>query len=309
MSRRPVEIDVPASTSNLGGGFDCVGVAIDRWLRVRISESLDGRTVVRRSGTLESLDAVLPSPSADWLVRGFLAAAARAGAGKFDSLKLCIEAHSEIPVGRGLGSSAAALIAGVRAASAWLDLDLADAEVIDIAAAMEGHADNAGAAALGGAVLVVPSAAGSLARPLEIHDEVRLVFAVPEFALETRRARAVLPEFVPHGTAVAAVARAASLIGGLADGDPERLAAGLDDVLHVPFRKRLIPGYTEVTRAARAAGAVGATLSGSGSSIVAVVMGSAAVPAVAEAMRAAWAAAGFTAETFEPSIVKETVCR
>ena len=124
-----------------------------------------------------------------------------------------------------------------------------------------------------------------------------LVFAVPDFTLATERARAVLPATVPHRTAVVAAARSAALVQGLARGDAALLAAGLDDVLHVPHRRALVRGYDEVTAAARAAGAFGATLSGSGSTLVAVASAERA-PAVEAAMAQAWRGMGVTVETF-----------
>jgi homoserine kinase len=124
-----------------------------------------------------------------------------------------------------------------------------------------------------------------------------LIFAVPDFTLSTERARAVLPTTVPHRTAVTAAARAAALVHGLAHAHPGLLALGLDDVLHVPHRRALMRGYDDVTAAARAAGAYGATLSGSGSTIVA--LGSAAsAPAVEAAMVQAWRGHRVTANAF-----------
>ena len=304
MTARPL-IQVPASTSNLGAGFDCIGVAVDLWLHVAASlqERSAGWTVFR-AGTLTAVNC---APADDRLVAGFRAACAAAHSA-FEG-GVAFNAHSAIPVGKGLGSSAAATLAGALAANELLQLGLDDAALLDACSGVEGHADNVAPALAGGATLVARRAGGYLAMPVDVHPDIALVFAVPDFVLETRRARAVLPEFVPHRTAAGAVARAASLVRGLASGDAVLLGLGLDDVLHVPFRRRLVPGYGEVTAAARAAGAFGATLSGSGSSIVALAPAACSL-AVAEAMRAAWHKLGVEAAVIQPSIVRELLaCR
>ena len=155
----------------------------------------------------------------------------------------------------------------------------------------------------GGATLVLREPrrgggeAGLAVAALPIHESLALVFAVPDFTVETKRARAALPATLPHADAVRAAAKSAALVHGLAHADPRLLAAAFDDVLHVPFRRPLVPGYDEVTGAARQAGAFGATLSGSGPTLVAVApLGVA--PAVGDAMVRAWRARGTVAETF-----------
>ncbi len=295
MSSR-ISLQVPASSANLGGGFDCVGIAVDRWLR--LDASLANETVIARRGTLASLHL---EPADDRIIQGYCAACVAA---QRDAEPVSLLADSAIPIGKGLGSSAAATVAGALAANQLLDLGLTDDQLLACCAAVEGHPDNVAPALLGGAVLV----AGGLVRPLELHADLALVIAVPDFSVETKRSRAILPEFVPHRTASGAAARAAALVQGLATGDRELLAAGLDDVLHVPFRHRLVPGYRAVTRAAINAGAVGATLSGSGSSILAVSLDAAAVPAIGAAMLDAWAEYSILADILQPSIVREVLC-
>jgi homoserine kinase len=285
---------VPGSTANLGSGFDCIGVAIDRWVRVVAHRrASDAPVHLERRGALEGL--AVPAEK-DLLYLGF-SRACRAG-GREPPGGLVLEASSDIPIARGLGSSAAAVVAGAVAARALCDLDLEDAALAALCAEIEGHPDNVAPSVWGGAVLALQTAGGQLLfTPLEVHGSLMFIFAVPDFTLSTERARAVLPATVPHRTAVTAAGRAAALVHGLAHAHPGLLALGLDDVLHVPHRRTLIPGYDEVTAAARAAGAYGATLSGSGSTIVAV--GSAqCAPAVETAMADAWRARGVTAATF-----------
>src|SRR5207302_3298282 len=237
---------------------------------------------IERAGTLRALDT---APEADLLYRGFVAACRRAR--REVPAGLALNADSDIPVARGLGSSAAATVAGAAAAAALLDLELGPPEVAELASELEGHPDNVAPAVFGGATLVLRDPDGLVVTPLPLHPSLALVFAVPDFTVETKRARAALPATLPHADAVRAAAKSAALVHGLAHADVRLLAAGLDDVLHVPFRRSLVPRYDQVTRAAREAGAYGATLSGSGPTVVAVVV-SDGVRAVGDAVVRAW---------------------
>src|SRR2546422_3489373 len=266
--RASVTVRVPGSTSNLGAGFDCIGVAVERWLTLtpRAAEQPAGGPVtLERRGTLSTLTA---APEHDLLYRGFVQACRAARRAVPPTVVL--SAESSIPVARGLGSSAAAAVAGAVAATALLELDLSKDALTTLCTELESHPDNVAPAIYGGANLVLREPWGGLSvTPLPIHASLALVFAVPDFTLETTQARAVLPQTVPHTRAVEAAARSAALVHGLAHGEPRLLATGLDDVLHVPYRRSLVRGYDAVVMAARAAGAVGATLSGSGPTLVA----------------------------------------
>ncbi len=295
--RASVTVRVPASSSNLGAGFDCVGVAVGRWLRLSARRASPGAAAaapvtLERIGTLATL--AVPADE-DWLYRGFAAACRRAGHGVPPGLVLAAE--SEIPVARGLGSSAAAAVAGAVAASALLGLALDAYAVAALATELEGHPDNVAPAVFGGATLVVPGPDGDIVTPIVVHASITFVFAVPDFTVETKHARAVLPATLPHAQAVRAAAKSAALVQGLAHGDPRLLAAALDDVLHVPFRRSLVRGYTEVTDAARQAGAYGATLSGSGPTVVALAPPARAA-AVGVAMVRAWRDCAVAAAAF-----------
>lgn len=310
-------VRVPASTSNLGAGFDCVGVALDRWLEA--SATLGAHTGpaphVTRAGALAELGG-LPADD-DLLVRGFTHACATAGRPVPPCLTL--DATSDIPVGRGLGSSAAALAAGALLADALLGLGLGSMGAAALCADLEGHPDNAAPACLGGAVLGVPgrspqpdsqpgetplgartAGAWTLAT-LDLHPGVAFALAVPAFGTSTAAMRRALPATVPHPDGVRAASKAAALVRGLAAADGALLAWALDDVLHVPYRRALVPGYDAVHTAAKAAGAWGATLSGAGSSLVALAS-PAHAPAVAAAMAAAWHAQGVAAEGWTPAV-------
>ena len=288
--RPSVSLRVPGSTSNLGSGFDCVGLAVPRWLTLSVEPA--AQPTIERRGTLAGLKTPYDD---DLLVRGAVAAARALGK---PAPVLAIVADSEIPVARGLGSSAAAVVAGAVAVNVLFELGLSDPAIAELASDIEGHPDNVAPMVHGGATLALPHAGAALeiAR-LTIHDSLTLVFAVPDFTVETKRARAALPATVPHAVAAEAAARSAALVHGLARGEPRAIAAGLDDVLHVPFRRSLVRGYDDVTAAAKNAGAFGATLSGSGPTIVAVAPG-AVTAAVGEAMRRAWDKVGVRTDVF-----------
>ena len=279
-------VRVPASTSNLGAGFDCVGVAVDRWLTASVA--VGGGTqrfTMKRAGA--SADITLRVED-DLIHAGFRLACEACGARLPTSIEYDVD--STIPVARGLGASAAALVAGAFLARGALGLDLTAEKIATLCASYEGHPDNAGPSVFGGAVLGIPLTADENSWEfvqLRIHDGIVLVFAVPELEVLTSEARAVLPKSVPHVTAVRAAAKAAALVEGLSNGDGGLLTFALDDVLHVPFRRQLIPGYDSVVAAAVNAGAFGATLSGSGSTMVAIAPRDAA-PRVGLAMQSAW---------------------
>ncbi|MBK5189788.1 MAG: homoserine kinase [Gemmatimonadaceae bacterium] len=293
-SDRTATVRVPASAANLGGGFDCVGVAVDRWLMASVRQDASGPAApeFERAGTLASLNM---RDSQDAIYIAFRAAAGAKRVTVPERLRFRVT--SEIPVGRGLGSSAAAFVAGAALASEMLKLGLDKFGIAEVGTALEGHPDNVCPSVFGGATLALTHAGQVIVSPLEVHPSLAFVFAVPEFVLETKRAREALPNVVPHVTAVQAAAKGAALVRGLATADEAMLAAALDDVLHVPHRRRLVRGYDAVTAAAVAAGAIGATLSGAGSSILAIARAEKA-EAVGAAMARAWQLTGVSAAAF-----------
>ena len=296
-----VVVRVPASTSNIGAGFDCIGASVDRWLTLTASREA-GREgfSLGREGTLATLRDL--GADDDRIVAGFRAACRRARADVPDGIRL--DATSRIPIGRGLGSSAAATVAGALAANTLLALGLTERSLAVACAEVEGHPDNVVPALYGGARLALKATDGALlVSGLDVHPSLAFVFAIPSFAVETTHARSVLPATVPHATASRAAALGAALVQGLSTANEGLLCAALDDVLHVPFRRGLVAGYDAVVRAAKRAGAFGATLSGSGSTLVAVTR-RARAESVAEAMAEVWRAIGVATETLvNPPVV------
>jgi homoserine kinase len=260
---RRCAVRVPCSTSNLGAGFDCLGLAFDCYLNAGFDPGGED-LVIRRAGTLADLDV---APADDILTATFLAELKRRGAAPAGGVLLM---SSDIPVGRGLGSSGAAAVAGIALATAAIGRTLDRDEALAMAVRAEGHPDNAAPSLFGGLVAVAWAEHGApRAMRLPLSGEVAWVFAAPDATVSTRRARAVLPKQVPHSAAVRNTGRMAALTYGLAHADGPAIAAGFNDELHVPYRLPLIPGGREAIAAAVAAGAWACTISGSGSGLLA----------------------------------------
>lgn len=277
---RAAGVRVPCSTSNLGAGFDTLGLALDRYLTAEF-EPGDAGLHVRRSGTLEGLGA---ADGDDLLLSTFKEVLAGAGAAMDGELTV----HSEIPVARGLGSSAAALVAGYALARAVVELDDAPEEAFRAAVRREGHGDNAAPCVFGGLQAVAPGPHSLQALPLELSDAIGFAYSAPSAPMSTSAARAALPKVVAHEIAVAALGRLEALTRGLALGDPELICIGFQDQLHVPYRLPLIPAAGDAMNAGREAGAWAVTISGSGSGLIAACPPEAAAD-VAHAMREVFA--------------------
>jgi len=258
-------VRVPCSTSNLGSGFDTLGLALDRYLEARFEPGEGEGMEVVRTGTLA--DAGF-DPGEDVLLQALQAGLTEAGIGSgLPGGRLRVD--SEIPVARGLGSSAAASVAGWLLAQAVTgapaDPDGAFRTTLD----REGHGDNAAPCAYGGLQAVVHALDRTRTLSLPIHPEVGIAYAAPATRVSTHRAREVLPARVSHGAAVAGLGRITALVQGLATADPELVGLGMKDDLHVPHRLALIPGAVNAMSAAAGVGAWGVTISGSGSGLLA----------------------------------------
>lgn len=242
----------PASSANLGPGYDVVALALD--LRCRVSVEPAGVWEVRSAGVPAGDDGV------DLLAR---MAAAAGVAGNWS-----VDIDSEIPRASGLGSSAALISAGIAALRSASGLPHDRATVFGDAAAVEGHRDNVAAAVWGGAVAVSPQ---GVVRPLEIHPSLRVLVAVPQSELLTAEARRATETPVATEVAVRTAARLVFLVEGLRTGDPELLAEAAGDELHELRRTALSEQTARLVRAARRAGAFHAAWSGAGPSAVALV--------------------------------------
>jgi homoserine kinase len=282
---RQVIVEVPATIANLGAGYDCLGLAIDLALHVSIlARRDDARSVeldVRGEGAGE-----LPADGSNRLIQALGAGLLDAGFEDLDGLGWTIEMINTIPLARGLGSSAAATVAGVIAARALLDLPDAGDAVIRIASKIEGHPDNVSPAVLGGFTATFATEADVRAFRFDAPDSLRVVLFVPELRLATSEMRHVLPTGVPRVDAVANLARVAAGVAGIASGDWGVLDFLTEDRLHEPYRAAVYPQLPALIAAARSAGAIGACLAGAGSSIAAFAIGAEAdeLDAIGDAM-------------------------
>jgi homoserine kinase len=283
-----VTVRVPATTANLGPGFDCLGLALDLWNEA--SFRLQGAGLCVEFSGESSAD--LPRDEQNMIFRGWHAFCQARGLAMPPGL--LVRCNNAVPVSSGLGSSASAALLGLLGASAAYGQRLTDEEALAMAGALEGHADNAAAALLGGLVLIAAQNGGWLARKVEI-PTLRLAVVLPAFHLPTHAARAALPAQVAMKDATYNLGRAALVVEALRSADLDLLGQVIEDRLHQPYRLPLIPGAVQAVAAGRAAGAAVA-LSGAGPSLIAFTPGDPG-PAAA-AMQAAFAQAGLPSRAF-----------
>lgn len=261
MASKILRVQVPASTSNVGPGFDALGVAVNLFLDVRWEEA--AATVVERSGAMqESLLAVGQDP----VVRG-MRRAAILGGGALPPGRIFVTAP--YPPGRGLGASGAGLVAGLMLGQRLVGQRADPAALLREAIALEGNPENAVAAALGGAHWSLQLRDGGWRHlATETHRDLRFLFVVPPFPLDTRRAREVLPPQVRLSDAVAQAQRAGVLREALRTLEPGLLREAVRESLVTAPRLRLLTGVGAMIEFAEQAGALAATLSGAGSSVL-----------------------------------------
>ena len=253
----------PASTSNLGPGFDCLGLALGLPLTATATRIDSGFRITRRG---EGSDLAI-DPHRDLVLGAFRRLCRAAGE---PTPTIALEIESTIPVARGLGSSAAAIVAGLTLANRWLRNRYTPAELLVEAIAIEGHPDNVSASLYGGLTLSFPRSDGSVeALRLKPPAGIGITLVVPEIRVSTEKARALLPKSVPLASAAANTARAMALLQALERRRFDLLADALHDVYHVPHRARLIPADARVVVAGLRAGAAGVTISGSGPTVLA----------------------------------------
>jgi homoserine kinase len=274
-----VRVRVPATSANLGAGFDALGLALALYNEVMADEA-DG-TTVRIDG--EGVGR-LATNDRNVVARAVRLAFEAAGRPFHGVALTCV---NRIPTARGLGSSAAAWVGGLVAGNALLGTPLQRDALLDLAARAEGHPDNVAAALLGGLTVSCATAEGIRAVSLPVPPTLRWIVLVPDFSSATAEARGVLPSSVPRGDAVFNVQRVALLLAGLQAGRTDLLGVALDDRLHQPYRRRLFPWMPDVVAAARRAGALGCVLSGAGPSLLAAVADDDATTKVAQAMEEA----------------------
>ena len=291
MMARPkhVRVKVPASSANLGPGFDCLALALDLWNEVDLC--LCGETLVIKNSGLTSQH--VPETADNIVVKS--AKMVYQSVGEPFPAGLQIDCKTHIPIRSGLGSSAAAILAGAAGANALLGSPLTPNHLLDLAGKMEGHLDNLAAALHGGLALVLKHGSISIIKTYDL-PEMHFAIATPQVDLSTEAMRSVIPQQIVLADAVANAASTAAVLDVLKSGRLAKLGEVMVDSLHQPFRLPLIPGASQALDAARAAGADAAALSGAGPSLIAFCRTQAAAIIAGTAMVAAFKQANQQAE-------------
>jgi homoserine kinase len=275
MPAKRITVRAPATTANLGPGFDCLGMALDLWAEVVVTAS----------------EEALPPPGPP--LGGMVVEAAQrlfSHVGRQPPAGLSAEFRQEIPVARGLGASAAARAAGLLAANALLGEPLGREEMLALGAELEGHADNMAPVLFGGLQVAVREGDGVFHAGLAVPEGLKAVLFVPDMEMPTQESRQVLPQFLSREDAVYNIGRASLLVAALASGRLELLDVAPRDRQHQPARAKVFPAMETLFRAARQAGALGVFLSGGGSTVLAFA--SQGEEAIAQAMVEAAAGEG-----------------
>ncbi len=255
-------VRVPATTANLGPGFDTLGMALSLYNYVEMDLTSEPDEIMvdgEGGGTIAT--------TADNIV--YRAARQVFDAAGVNPGGLKIRLRNHIPLARGLGSSAAALVGGVIAANCLIGNPLSEQKLIELAAGLEGHPDNVAPAFLGGVVVATQANNRLYCHKIQPIANLRAIVAIPQFFLSTKKARDILPRQVAFTDAVFNISRATMLVASLINQDLDLFGKMMDDRLHQPYRVTLIPGMEEVFAAAREAGAVGVALSGAGPTLIA----------------------------------------
>jgi len=266
-----VRVKAPATTANMGPGYDCLGMALDVWNTIEIEVLDSGEPVVEvtgeGAGELGTGRDNLVYRSMEFLFQD----------AEQEMPMVRIRCDNAIPLARGMGSSAAAIAGGLVAANAICSQDYTPNDLLEMAATIEGHPDNVAAAVLGGMQLVISDKTEEGSRlytvPINVPPELHAVIFVPQVRIATEDARAVLPEKVTVADAVHNMGRVGLLVASMATNHPEYLAIATQDLLHQPYRQPLFPAMKVIFKAALDAGALGVFLSGSGSTVLALTQG------------------------------------
>lgn len=258
-----VRVRVPASTANLGPGFDTLGMSLSLyiWVEMRRSE----RTLVHFSG--EGFEGI-PADKDNLIYKVAQLVFKEAGV---DVPELEIGMRSDIPLTRGLGSSASAIIAGMAAANALIGSPLSKDRLFDLATGLERHPDNVGASLFGGIIAAAWDGEHADYVRIDPPQNLKMLALIPEFELATSAARAVLPEQLSIQDAVYNISRSSLLTAALASGRLDLLSSAMKDRLHQPYRAALVPGMEKILEQATRYGALGAALSGAGPTLLALV--------------------------------------
>lgn len=293
-----VSIQVPATTANIGPGFDCLGVALSLYNRFQfsllnaVSRSDTEQVIIRASG--QGADQ-LPMDAENLVYQAFVATYQHLG---LTPPAVKIDIHLDIPQARGLGSSATAIVAGLMGANALANGPLQTSELLQLAIALEGHPDNVVPAMMGGCRLAAKNLGTDQWQicPIAWSPKIAPIVAIPDFELKTDLARNALPHTCTYADAVFNMAHLGFLMKGLEQADATLLKTALQDKLHQPYRCHLIPGFERAQQAALQAGAYGLVISGAGPTLLALG-GDDSADAIALALSNHWQVADMSVTT------------
>lgn len=261
-----IKIVVPATSANVGPGFDCLGVALSLYNTFYIEEIEEGfefegcedKFKNDKNLVAKSMAYFFKNEAPDFVPSGYR-----------------IKFESDIPVSRGLGSSAACIVAGIIAANHFSGIGLKKDALLRIATEIEGHPDNVAPALFGNMTIALCNNIGELSMDIvDISEDIKFCALIPDFRLSTEKSRSVLPDSISYKDAVFNISRAAMLISSLSSGNTELLKYACDDRLHQPYRSTLIPEFETVVDIAYSYGAHGVFLSGAGPTVMTVISGS-----------------------------------
>ncbi len=282
---RRVAVEVPASTANLGAGYDCLGMALDITNKI-VLEVAGWNKPEHELTVIGQGEGELHPDAENRFIRGVEAAITEVHGEVPQGASWRIEMTNKIPLARGLGSSAAATVGGLLAANALLGDVLSPLDLLRLATRIEGHSDNAAPALLGGFVASFVVGDSVEAIRFDVQRGIRAVVFIPDLRLQTSEMRSALPDSVPRADAIANLGRVAIGVAGMANGRSDILRILTEDRLHEPYRAAIYPQLPRLVADARTAGAIGACLSGAGSAIIAFTDKVSGVAAIEAAFRA-----------------------
>lgn len=252
-----IRIRVPATTANLGPGFDTLGAALNIYNHFTFEQIKSGLEI-RGAASYHS-------DQNNLVYRSMLRTFEKTG---YRPCGIRITIDSDIPISRGLGSSASCIVAGVMAAGIMSKADFTREDVLRIATEIEGHPDNTAPAIFGGLIVSIMQDADIIYNKVDIASSFKFIAMIPDFTLSTQMARSVLPKQVDHKTAVKNIGRVSLLISALSNGRLDLLRHALEDDLHQPYRARLINDYDDITKKCAELGSLGSYISGAGPTIM-----------------------------------------
>lgn len=290
---------MPGSSANLGPGFDSLAVALRVYLTCRF-EASETMSVQVKGRDAE----LIPANTSNLVVSTAFSVAERQ---RRPMPAFRLEMHNEIPLGKGMGSSAAAIVAGVAIAERMLELGWKTGRILDEASRLEGHPDNVSASIYGSVVASAVDVSGiAYAVKIPLSEKIRIGIVVPDYDLPTKESRAVLPDCYSRADTTFNIQRVALLVAALAAGDTSVFPTAIEDRMHQPFRAQLVPGLTDILRL-RAPGLLGCVLSGAGPAVL--VFHERGREDVCDLVRQVFAMNGFTTELLAAGVCNEGFSR